>query len=125
MKSLAAACIALALLGSGTAQAAAGAGHGPSSSWNEMQKFEYYLGDLAGALNVCRMYGMYAEMRELASLTPYGKIGMQAWGPYDDIRGGVCGKVRGAAESVLGDKDKLLDYLRAKYTCSSGDCVER
>jgi len=113
------------LSGTTAAQAAMGAGHGPSASWNEMQKFEYYIGDLAGALNVCRMYGMHAEMRELASLSPYGKIGLHAWGSYDDIVGGVCGSVREASESILGDKAKLLDYLKAKYDCSSGDCVER
>ncbi|MEO3429851.1 hypothetical protein AAFN88_13385 [Pelagibius sp. CAU 1746] len=125
MRVLTAICIAMALSSGGTAYAAAGAGHGPSDSWAEMQKFEYYLGDLAGALEVCRMYGMHAEMRELASLTPYGAIGMQAWAAYDDIRGGVCGRVRTAAKSVLGDKDKLLDYLRAKYDCRSGACIER
>ncbi|WP_193371257.1 hypothetical protein [Pelagibius marinus] len=125
MKFFAALCIITALFGSNAAFAAAGAGGGPSDSWNEMQKFEYYLGDIAGALNVCRMYGMHAEMRELASLSPYGKIGMQAWAAYDDIRGGVCGRVRTAAESVLSDKDKVLDYLRAKYDCSSGECIER
>ena len=112
-------------LGSGTVLAAAGAGHGPSDSWNEMQKFEYYIGDIAGALNLCRMYGKHAEMRQLASLTPYGKIGMKSWGPYDGIRGGACGRISSAAEEILGDKEKLLDYLKAKYDCSSGECVER
>jgi len=113
------------LSGTTAAQAAMGAGHGPSDSWDEMQKFEYYIGDLAGALNVCRMYGLSSEMRKLATLSPYGKIGLAAWGSYDDIVGGVCGNVKKTSESILGDKDKLLDYLKAKYDCSSGDCVDR
>ena len=125
MKSLVAACLLVASLGTGTAFAAAVSGHGPSASWNEMQKFEYYIGDVAGALNLCRMYGKYAEMSQLAALTPYGKIGMKSRGPYDGIRGGSCGRISSAAEKILGDKEKLLDYLKAKYDCSSGKCVER
>jgi hypothetical protein len=116
----------MAGLGTGSAFAGMGAGHGPSSSWDEMQKFEYYMGDLAGALNVCSMYGLHAQMRELASLTPYGKKGMQAWAAYDGIKGGQCGKIAKWAESVLGDKDKLLDYLNEKYDCGGGGkCQER
>ena len=115
----------LAAISAGTAQAAAGAGGGPLSSWNDMQKFEYYLGDMAGALNVCRMYGLYSEMHELANLSPYGRKGVQSWAAYDDIRGATCGRVRNAAERVLEDKPKLLDYLKAKYRCTAGGCVER
>ena len=115
----------LAGFSAGTAQAAAGAGPGPSSSWNQMQKFEYYLGDMAGALNVCRMYGLHSEILELANLSPYGKRGYQGWAVYDDIRGAVCGRVRNSAEKVLEDKDRLLEYLKSKYDCTSGNCVER
>ena len=125
MRLVIAGCLCATLLGSGSALAAAGSGHGPSESWNDMQKFEYYIGDLAGALNLCRRYGMYAELHKLATHTPYGKLGLKSWGPYDGIRGGVCGKAASAAESILEDKDKLLDYLKSKYDCSAGDCVER
>ncbi len=112
-------------LAAGPAAAATGAGGGPASSWNDMQKFEYYLGDIAGALNVCRMYSLHSEMLELAKLTPYGQKGFQSWAAYDDIRGAVCGRVRKDAERVLEDKSKLLDYLKAKYRCTGSDCVER
>jgi len=113
----------LATAAAGGAQAATGAGHGPQSSWDDMQKFEYYLGDLAGALNLCRRYGLSQELRELAVLTPYGKAGLDAWLAYDGVRG--CPGLSNIAEDILEDKDKLLDYLKAKYDCSSGDCIER
>ena len=71
------------------------------------------------------MYGLHAEMRELATMTPYGQKGIQSWAAYDDIRGAVCGRIKNYAEKVLQDKAKLMDYLKAKYDCSSGDCVER
>jgi hypothetical protein len=109
----------------GAALAATGSGPGPSSSWNQMQKFEYYLGDMAGALNVCRMYGLHSEILELASLSPYGKRGYQGWAVYDDIRGAVCGRVKNDAEKVLKDKVRLLEYLKSKYDCTSDGCVER
>lgn len=117
--------IPIILLQTGNAIAAVGPGQVPSESWNEMQKFEYYIGCLAGALNLCRRYRMYAEMRKRANLTPYGKIGLRAWSSYDDIVGAGCGRVAKDAEEILQDKDKLVDYLKAKYDCSSGDCVER
>jgi hypothetical protein len=68
---LIAACLVLTtFLQTGNAIAAVGPGQGPRDSWNDMQKFECYIGYLAGALNLCRRYGMYSEMRKLANLTP-------------------------------------------------------
>lgn len=113
----------LMLAAAGSAQAAAGAGHGPKSSWNEMQKFEYYLGDIAGALNLCRRNSLYQEMRSMAVLSPYGQAGLDAWLAYDGVRG--CPGLSNTAEELLEDKEKILDYLKAKYDCSSGECVER
>ena len=106
-----------------TANAATAPGHGPKSSWNEMQKFEYYLGDLAGALNLCRRDGLYRELRELAVLTPYGQAGLDAWLSIDAVRG--CPGLSNAAKDILKDKEEILDYLKARYDCSSGKCVER
>jgi hypothetical protein len=50
---------------------------------------------------------------------------LRAWGSYDDIMGAACGRVAKDAEEILNDEDKIVDYLEAKYDCSSGDCVER
>lgn len=107
----------------GSSLAATGAGHGPQSSWNQMQKFEYYLGDLAGALNLCRRHGLYRQLHELASITPYGRKGLEAWLVYDGVRG--CPGLSDQAEEILQDKAKILEYLKHKYDCSSGSCVER
>ena len=113
----------LAAISTGPSYAAMGAGHGPQSSWNQMQKFEYYVGDLAGALNLCRRQGLYIQLREIAVLTPYGRKGMDAWLSYDGVQG--CPGLSNQAEEVLEDKEKLIDYLKTKYDCSSGHCVER
>jgi hypothetical protein len=110
-------------LSAGSTLAATGAGLGPQSSWNQMQKFEYYLGDLAGALNLCRRFSLYRELHALASLSPYGRRGIQEWLVYDGVRG--CPGLSDQAEDILEDKAKILEYLTDKYDCSSGDCVER
>jgi len=107
----------------GGALAATGAGHGPQSDWSQMQKFEYYLGDLAGALNLCRRYSLYQQLRELANMTPYGRKGLEAWLVYDGVRG--CPGLSKAAEEILQDKDRILEYLQHQYDCSSGECLER
>jgi hypothetical protein len=71
------------------------------------------------------MYSLHSEMVQLAKLSPYGQKGIQSWAAYDDIRGGVCGRVRNAAEDVLQDKSKLFEYLKGKYVCTGSTCVER
>ena len=117
-------CLAIGFAGGGPAPAQA-ADLGPPSQWDEMQKFEYYIGNIAGAMNVCRMYSLHASMRELSVLTPYGQKGLRDWGSYDGIRGAACGGLANDAKAILGDRDKLIDYLKARYDCAGGDCVER
>ena len=125
MKSVLVAFTVMIVLSFGTASVTPASNLGSRGSWDDMQKFEYYIGDLAGALNICRRFGLHSEMRALAALTPYGKQGLREWGAYDGISGAACGGAAKDAKSILGDKEQLQDYLKAKYDCSSGDCVER
>jgi len=110
-------------LAANEATAAVGAGTRPKASWDDMQAFEYNIGRIAGALQLCRRFDMAGQMRAIADLTPYGKLGMRKMRSFDAING--CGKVANNAESILGDKAKLMEYMKIKYSCSDGECVER
>ncbi len=66
---------------------------------------------------------MSQEMQALANLAPCGKLGMDKMRSFDGISG--CGSIASNAENLLGDKDKIIDYLKIKYDCSTADCIER
>ena len=117
------AVIALIGLMPATAQAAAGSGHRPSEHWSEMQKLEFYMGRIAGALSICRNFAMASELKELASLSPYGRKGLASVQAYDSIRGGFCGKLAADGEALLADRDQLWAYLTERYDCPSGECA--
>jgi len=102
-----------------------GGGTQPKSSWDQMQTLEYNIGRIAGGLDLCRRYSLSQGMQSIAKLSPYGNLGMDKMRAFDAIRGGGCTSMAREAEKLLGDKDKLLDYLKAKYDCSEGNCVER
>lgn len=125
MKPAAAACMLWIVLSPANSSVAAAADLGPQGSWDEMQRFEHYIGNLAGALNVCQMFGLYGKMSGLAALTPYGKQGLREWGSYDGIMGGVCGRAAKEAKELLEQEDDIEAYLKAKYDCSAGRCAER
>lgn len=110
-------------LAANEAAAATGASTRPKASWDDMQTFEYNIGRIAGALQLCRRYSMADEIREIAELTPYGKLGMRKMRSFDGING--CGSVASNAESILGDKSKLMEYMKIKYSCGDENCVER
>ncbi len=106
------------------AEAARGPKGGPSDSWTRMQKFEYYVGELAGALNLCRITDLAYELKELSDLTPYGRKGWRSMLPYDSISGGRCTSYAESGREILADRERLLAYLTDKYDCPGGDCAE-
>ncbi|GAB4230819.1 MAG: hypothetical protein Tsb0032_37130 [Kiloniellaceae bacterium] len=105
-------------------QAATGPKGGPSDSWTQMQKYEFYVGELAGALNLCRITDLAYDLKEVADLSPYGRKGWRSMLPFDGIRGGRCTTYVEAAREVLADRDKLTAYLKDQYDCSTGECDE-
>jgi hypothetical protein len=105
------------------AEAAAGAGSRPSEHWSDMQKLEFYLGQVGGALNICGFYSLSTELQKLAKLSPYGRKGLASMAPYDGIRGGYCGKLAADGEALLTDKDQLRTYLLNRYDCPGGTCA--
>ena len=123
MRGLSFAVIALIWLMPAAAEAAAGSGHRPSEHWSEMQKLEFYMGRIAGALNICRKYALASELEELAGLSPYGRKGLASVQAYDSIKGGYCGKLAADGEALLADRDKFWAYLTDVYDCPGGECA--
>ncbi len=117
-----AAFAALWLMPSG-AQAASGPGGGTPGNWTQMQKFEHYIGELSGALGICRNYDLASELKALADLSPYGRQGWAGMQSFDGIKGGYCGKIAADAKEILGDRDQLQAYLMEKYYCPAGRCA--
>lgn len=105
------------------AVAATGPKVGPKDSWDDMQKFEYNIGQLAGALNMCNNFGLSGRLRELSDLSPYGRQGWASLLGFDDLRGGRCNSYAESAEKLLDDRDKLWGYLTDKYDCPGGQCA--
>lgn len=122
-KGVVAAAAFLAALVPAAAMAATGSNPGPQSSWDNMQKFEYHVGQTAGALNICGHFDYARRLKELADLSPYGRKGWAGIQVYDSIRGGYCGQIAADAEEILADRDRLFDYLTAKYDCPQGYCM--
>ena len=116
------AAIVATVMFASAAEAARGPKGGPSDSWTRMQKFEYYVGELAGALNLCRITDLAYELKELSDLTPYGRKGWRSMLPYDSISGGRCTSYAESGREILADRERLLAYLTDKYDCPGGDC---
>ncbi|WP_193370046.1 hypothetical protein [Pelagibius marinus] len=110
------------LLPSG-AQAAAGSGARPSENWTEMQKLEYYIGQIGAALSICGYHTLSHDLTELANLSPYGRKGLASIRVYDSIKGGHCGKLAADGEVLMEDRDQLLAYLQDAYDCPAGQCA--
>ncbi len=104
-------------------EAAAGSGARPSEDWSEMQKLEYYIGQIGGALSICGYHSLSRDLTELAQLSPYGRKGLASIRVYDSIKGGYCGKLAADGEKLVADRDQLYAYLTNRYNCPGGQCV--
>ena len=109
------AAVLVVFLSPALAVAATGPKVGPKDSWDDMQKFEYYVGQLGSALNLCNYFGLANQLHELVKLTPYGKRGWDSLLAFDDIRGGRCGSYAEDARKLLEDRERLIEYLTDKY----------
>lgn len=97
------------------AVAAAGPKVGPRDSWDDMQKFEYYMGQLGSALNLCNYFDLANQLHELVDLTPYGQRGWKSLLVFDQILGGRCSSYAEDARKLLEDRERLVQYLTDKY----------
>ena len=88
---------------------------GPAESWTEVRKYEYYIGQLAAALNLCRYHKLAYEIKELDDLSLYGRKGWQSMQSFDAIRGGRCARYAESGREILADREKIRAFLAETY----------
>jgi len=94
---------------------------GPSPSWTEMQKFEWYLGYMSRAANTCGTFVESGILHRLARMTPYGGIGLGSV-TGDGFAGPVCGRINNEAKELVADAERIREYLEATYNCTGEGC---
>lgn len=105
----------------GSAFAGKLAAPGPNPAWTEMQKFEWYLGYLARAAQVCGSYDEAGVLNRLARMSPYGDVGLGAV-MADGFAGPVCGRINNSAKELAADAGEIERFLEATYDCSGEEC---
>src|SRR3546814_3181999 len=97
-------------------QAAIISSPGPNPNWTEMQEFEWYVGYLARASQICGAYDESAVLTRLARMTPYGAIGL-AQSRADGFLGAACVRLRKAADELVADaaKDRKSTRLNSSH----------
>jgi hypothetical protein len=109
------------LLTAAAAQSGTLAAPGPSPTWTEMQKFEWYLGYMSRAANTCGSYVESGVLLSLARMTPYGDIGLGSVSG-DGFAGPVCGRINNEAKELVADAERIREYLEAAYNCTGEAC---
>ncbi len=94
---------------------------GPSPSWTRMQKFEWYLGYMARAAQVCGNYDAASTLLTLARMTPYGGAGL-ATVMGDGFAGPVCGRINREAAEMAADEQRIRAHIEATYDCKGDGC---
>lgn len=108
-------------LSSGAAHAASIPVGGPNPNWTDNQKFEWYIGRLATAAQICGAYAEAGVLNRLARMSPYGGIGLgQMRG--DGFYGAACVEVTADAKELVADAEQIEKYLEATYRCESDNC---
>ena len=109
------------LLTATVAQGGTLAAPGPSPTWTEMQKFEWYLGYMSRAANTCGSYVESGVLLSLARMTPYGDLGPGSVSG-DGFAGPVCGRINNEAKELVADAERIREYLEAAYNCTGEAC---
>lgn len=94
---------------------------GPNPNWTDMQKFEWYIGRMATAAQMCGAFEEAGVLNRLARMSPYGGIGLgQMRG--DDFYGPACVGITADAKDLVADAPKIEEYLEATYGCKGEGC---
>jgi hypothetical protein len=110
-----------AVLPSGVTLAASIPVGGPNPNWTDMQKYEWYIGRMAAAAQMCGAYDEAGVLNRLARMSPYGGIGLgQMRG--DDFYGPACVEIAADAKDIVADASKIEEYLEATYGCEGEGC---
>ena len=108
-------------LGATTPRAASIPVGGPNPNWTEMQKFEWYVGRMAQAAQMCGAYTEAGILNRLARMSPYGSIGI-AQMRGDGFYGPACVEISADAKGLVADANKIEEYLEVTYGCRGEDC---
>jgi hypothetical protein len=108
-------------LGATTPHAASIPVGGPNPNWTEMQKFEWYVGRMAQAAQMCGAYTEAGILNRLARMSPYGSIGV-AQMRGDDFYGPACVEISADAKGLVVDANKIEEYLEVTYGCRGEEC---
>jgi len=109
-------------LTAGSTQAGRLAAPGPNPSWTDMQKFEWYLGYLARAGQVCGSYKEAETLRGLARMSPYGDLGLKTV-TGDGFGGTACAKINNKVKELAADAERIRAYIEATYNCRGNACA--
>lgn len=94
---------------------------GPNPNWTRMQKFEWYLGYMSRAAQVCGNYDAAGTLHALARMTPYGGAGMSTV-MGDGFAGPVCGRINKEAGEMAADAEQIQAYIETTYNCTGEGC---
>ena len=105
----------------GGAQAGLLSAPGPNPNWTKMQQFEWYLGYMSRAANMCGSFQEAGILDRLARMTPYGNIGQGAV-MGDGFSGTACVDINASAKELAADAKKIEEYIEATYNCTDEAC---
>lgn len=108
-------------LPSGGARAGMLAAPGPNPNWTDMQQYEWYIGYLARAGQLCGTFTEAAVLHRLARMSPYGGIGLNVV-TGDGFSGTACARINADAREIAADAKKIQEYLEAAYSCQGEGC---
>jgi hypothetical protein len=113
--------VAVCLGLSGVARGAIMSSGGPNPNWTDMQKYEWYIGYVARASQICGAHVEAAVLNRLARMSPYGSIG------YGQRRGdgflrNACLRITEDAKEMVADAERIEAYIEATYNCSDDGC---
>ena len=95
---------------------------GPPDSYNQQQRWEYWIGGLAGIMRVCGYGEESTRLKELANLSPYARKGLKEWF-YIERYAGNCSEAKSHADNRLSKAGEIRTKLSQKYPSGSTCCV--
>jgi len=110
-------CLALG----GGARAAIMSSGGPNPEWTDMQKYEWYVGYIARASQICGAHVEAGTLNRLARMSPYGAIGLNQMRGDSFLRN-ACLRIAEDAREMVADAERIEQYIEATYKCRDDGC---
>jgi len=103
------------------ARADSRAANGPDPDWTQRQQLEWQLGFVAQAANACGTYDESAVLVQIARMSPYGAMGLDA-GPRAALAGPDCKRFIDEAKKLVADAYRIREAIEARYHCTGKAC---